>query len=982
MTSIAVSLAARRAYAERIGNEGGQAPWWDIVVLTASSQRQADWYGDEIARRRSQGKIPPALYLVAPDPSGRRVGSGGATLNALCALEPQLARGWRDSRVLIVHSGGDARRLPQYSISGKLFGPLPVKTPWGDVSTVFDEFLALSCGWVERLPSGLVVASGDVVLTFDAGALNWSRSGATGVALRQPVEVGSQHGVYIADPGGRVYAFLQKPTAAEIAAAGGMLAGGMVAVDSGLIRFDPDIAARLAKLGADAGADVPFMDLYRHFTLALSGQWKLSEDEHWAIRELHATLAGQPFWCSVLDGDFTHVGATQAFHKLLTGDTSFSRLYEARQRIEIAGPEGVRSAGIIVDSVLAPGSELGVDAVAIECDLKAPVTIGRGAILHGAWGLSEAVEVPDATVVHQIPVAMPGQPPGVVVRVYGVEDDPKSADWFGHPLAEHLARLGLDAEAVWPGVPHLERILWNAELFPVGPVADAWRAARWLIGSAGGYSAEEWRRTPRLSLAGSAQWADRRCASELHLRRMHSAWERTAVSLARRGADIGPLLANAPGVLPLAVAGREVEAEAARMPEGSATTAASHYYRASLFFAKAGLLEEADRLQAAAFERVRDAVNAGAADRGAWGPLGEWACDEVSVEAPPRIDLGGGWSDTPPFCLDWGGTVLNIAVELNGACPIRTVMRRVAEPEIRCSVRESAETVVYSTAEQVLAPADPGSPFTIPRMALVLAGIVRAGQELRRVLRSRGGGLEISTSVDLPMGSGLGTSSILSATVLRALAAMGGVTLSDVALTDEVSCLEQMMTTGGGWQDQAGGIFPGAKVVTSGPGLRQRLRVEPIRWSAEREREFSQRLVLYNTGIQRMAKNLLRQVVARYLAREGDTVQALHGIKTLATEMAFAMRDGEWDYLGDLLDRHWRLNQILDPHTTNAPIDNLLARVRPFVSGAKLAGAGGGGYLILLARDLEAAAALRRELGEVESAAIAEQGLRVCERPR
>ena len=93
MTSTAVSLAARRAYAERIGNEGGQAPWWDIVVLTASSQRQADWYGDEIARRRSQGKIPPALYLVAPDPSGRRVGSGGATLNALCALEPQLARG-------------------------------------------------------------------------------------------------------------------------------------------------------------------------------------------------------------------------------------------------------------------------------------------------------------------------------------------------------------------------------------------------------------------------------------------------------------------------------------------------------------------------------------------------------------------------------------------------------------------------------------------------------------------------------------------------------------------------------------------------------------------------------------------------------------------------------------------------------------------------------------------------------------------------
>src|ERR1035441_3286442 len=156
---------------------------------------------------------------------------------------------------------------------------------------------------------------------------------------------------------------------------------------------------------------------------------------------------------------------------------------------------------------------------------------------------------------------------------------------------------------------------------------------------------------------------------------------------------------------------------------------------------------------------------------------------------------------------------------------------------------------------------------------------------------------------------------------------MSGTPMSDAALTGEVSRLEQTMTTGGGWQDQAGGIFPGAKVVTSGPGMRQQLRIEPVRWSAERAREFSERLVLYNTGIQRMAKNLLRQVVASYLAREVETVQALHGIKTLATEMAFAMRDGEWSYLGELLDRHWRLNQILDPHTTNAPIDNLLARV-------------------------------------------------------
>ena len=236
----------------------------------------------------------------------------------------------------------------------------------------------------------------------------------------------------------------------------------------------------------------------------------------------------------------------------------------------------------------------------------------------------------------------------------------------------------------------------------------------------------------------------------------------------------------------------------------------------------------------------------------------------------------------------------------------------------------------------------------------------------------------------LANGSGLGTSSILAATVMRALATMSGRALSDHALSDEVMQLEQRMTTGGGWQDQAGGIFPGAKLLITGPGLRQRIRVQPVDWTEERRQEFSERLVLYNTGIQRMAKDLLRQVVSRYLARETATVQVLHSIKTLAVEMSYAMAEGDWKHLGDLLDRHWRLNQNLDPHPANAPANALLERARPWIHGAKLAGAGGGGFLMLLARDAEAAEALRSELGKgaatggsVVEFRIATDGLRV-----
>jgi fucokinase len=233
----------------------------------------------------------------------------------------------------------------------------------------------------------------------------------------------------------------------------------------------------------------------------------------------------------------------------------------------------------------------------------------------------------------------------------------------------------------------------------------------------------------------------------------------------------------------------------------------------------------------------------------------------------------------------------------------------------------------------------------------------------------------------LPIGSGLGTSSILAATVIRALAVMSGREVGDHALSQAVMQLEQRMTTGGGWQDQAGGIFPGAKLLITGPGLRQRIRVQPVQWSDARRAEFCQHMVLYNTGIQRVAKNLLRQVVSRYLARETATIQVLHSIKTLAVEMSYAMAEGDWKHLGELLDRHWQLNQVLDPHTANAPINAILDRARPFIYGAKLAGAGGGGFLMLLARTKEAAGALRtalsHEAGAVVPYRIAEEGLRV-----
>ena len=151
-----------------------------------------------------------------------------------------------------------------------------------------------------------------------------------------------------------------------------------------------------------------------------------------------------------------------------------------------------------------------------------------------------------------------------------------------------------------------------------------------------------------------------------------------------------------------------------------------------------------------------------------------WQFDSVHVSAPPRIDFGGGWSDTPPFCFDWGGTVLNCSLEIDETYPIETEIRRIEEPVLRCFTDTNCAIAEYRTSEELLEPCTPGSAFSIPRAALQLHGLPVERQPLEETLTALGGGLEIRSQVLLPLGSGLGTSSILAATVIGALTKFRG----------------------------------------------------------------------------------------------------------------------------------------------------------------------------------------------------------------
>jgi fucokinase len=298
--------------------------------------------------------------------------------------------------------------------------------------------------------------------------------------------------------------------------------------------------------------------------------------------------------------------------------------------------------------------------------------------------------------------------------------------------------------------------------------------------------------------------------------------------------------------------------------------------------------------------------------------------------------------------------VLNAALTLKGAYPIAVEATRLSEPRLILESRDIDLALEPKLLGEVTACANPADPFCLPKAALVLRGLVPLDGDpnmpLAEVLRARGGGLRLMTGTSIPRGSGLGTSSILAGAVLACLGRLQGLELSNAALFDQVLCLEQMMTTGGGWQDQVGGLVGGIKLVRTEPGLPQVIQLEPLSLSPQTEAELAQRLVLVYTGQQRLAKNLLRIVVGRWLGRDPEMVWLLGEIARLADDMRAALLKDDVSGFGELLGEHWALNKRMDPGCTNPFIDGLFADLAPYICGGKLAGAGGGGFAIVVTR--------------------------------
>ena len=934
---------------------------WDYVVLTASNDQQAESFRGQIAERQRACLLPAQTHFaVIPDPEGRRVGSGGATLNVLKYIAQQEGGAdFSDKRILVIHSGGDSRRVPQYSALGKLFSPVPHELPNGRASTLFDEFIVVMSSVPGRIRSGMLLLSGDVMLMFNPLQIDFAGAGAAAISFKEKVETGKDHGVYLMGKNGEVAEFLHKQSVETLTAKGAVNEHGCVDIDTGAVLFSSEMMQSLYGLLCADGqySEEKFREFVNdEVRLSLYGDFLYPLAENASLESFYRekpegsycealTRARTAVWHALRPyrikllrlspAKFIHFGTTREIMRLMHRDVYNYRYLNWSSQVGSSVPAGDAAA---YNSVLSSGAQCGENVYLEASYVHSHGRVGKNVILSYIDVHDEAI--PDDVVLHGLK-----QKNGCfVARIYGVNDNPKgtleeNCTFLGATIRDFLERNHISEEELWGDRP---RSLWFAKLYPECPdVRTAIAAALNLHAMARGEGdAQVWRAANRKSLCEGFNEASTEALS---------AWSHRMQELVEMDR------------LAKAIAAGQTAAELADLFHGHVLTKTQRQWlenrlahadfsetiRLYYYLGRVIGHTEGEKLIDQCFAAIREGILASTLE----GLRERTDCrirrDEHTVELPLRVNWGGGWSDTPPYCNEMGGTVLNAALTLNGEKPVRVRLKRLEEPKI---ILESADMGVrgeFTEIEPLQNCGDPYDPYALQKAALVACGILpRRGGALKSVLERLGGGIYMSTEVrGVPKGSGLGTSSILAGACVKALFEFAGVAHTENDLYDHVLCMEQLMSTGGGWQDQVGGLCPGVKYITSRPGMRQTLKVQRLEIDEETMAELNERFALIYTGQRRLARNLLRDVVGRYIGSVPEALEVLEEIQKMAALMRFELERGNVDGFARLLTEHWALSQKLDAGCTNTCIDQIFHTIDDLIDGKMICGAGGGGFL-------------------------------------
>jgi D-glycero-alpha-D-manno-heptose-7-phosphate kinase len=294
----------------------------------------------------------------------------------------------------------------------------------------------------------------------------------------------------------------------------------------------------------------------------------------------------------------------------------------------------------------------------------------------------------------------------------------------------------------------------------------------------------------------------------------------------------------------------------------------------------------------------------------------------IVARAPLRVALGGGGTDLPSYYREHGGFVVSTAID-------RYVHMLVTANFQRRYRLKHLEWEEVDQPEEVRHPI------------------------LREVLTRHweGGPLELASVADAPPGTGLGSSGAYTVCAIAAVRATAGVhsfpaELAEAACEIELGALGRTV----GKQDQYAASFGGVRAYTFNPD--DTVDVRALDLPPAVMEALAERFLLFFTGRERSASELLSGQVSGTEAGDPQVRQALDRLRELAYETCAALEAGDLDHCGDLMNEHWEAKRLRAPGTVTDDMDDLRARaLRAGAGGVVSLGAGGGGFVLVYTTD-------------------------------
>lgn len=936
-------------------------------------------------------------WYCTNDPIGQKLGSGGGTAwlleecykadayssekNGVSAeanpapSAPSFASWLKQEKRILLHAGGQSRRLPAYAPSGKILTPIPIFR-WERGQRLSQDLLSLQVPLYEQImqqaPASLhtMVVSGDVFIRATQHLQPIPDVDVVCYGLWLPAETAKNHGVFVASrqsPTTLEY-MLQKPSVTTL---GELSKTHLYLTDIGIwLLSDRAVSILMRKCDSHLSPLTPHVgrhlqsptsltpknyDLYSEFGCALGTKPRIDDED---INGLSVAILPLP------GGEFYHYGTS---HDIISSTLAIQNLVNDQREImhhsRKPHPSLFVQNAFLETTLTEANQNIWIENSWVGLGWK----ISSHNIITGVPENHWQISLNDGQCVDIVPVGEEEW----CIRPYGFDDkfrgdiSQPSTLFLGRPFCDWAAERRIDipacvCDASGVTVPDLQ----SARIFPVvDNMNDAGLVLRWMLNHPdlqGGRMI--WNSTRKLSADDISAEADMERLTRQRAAFRAENWR----ALARNHAH------SVFYQVDLENAAREFHlyrlGEPLPLSEDEPLMKRIHD---SMFRAELSRLNSSDKAAATheekAFALLRQGLTASALNAKQSPRLSVYSDQIVWGRSPVRIDIAGGWTDTPPYCLMEGGNVVNLAIELNGQPPLQAYVKPCNEHHIILRSIDLGAMEIVKTYEDLARFNLVGSPFSIPKAALVLAGFQPGfSQEdfasLEQQLEAFGCGIELTLLSAIPAGSGLGTSSVLAATVLGALSDFCGLAWDKNEIGHRTLVLEQLLTTGGGWQDQFGGILHGVKLLQTERGFEQ---TPVVRWLPENlftQPEYESCHLLYYTGITRTAKTILADIVRRMFLNQHDEILLLRQMRMHAIDMYEAIQRNQFELMGHLIGKTWQQNQNLDNGTNPAEVQQITRLIHDLCLGYKLPGAGGGGYLYMVAKDPEAAARIKQIL--------------------